>query len=307
MNCWAPPPCKELKHAPPLREVLQHAPPPQSVMWWCTQPKRNKAIPIMGSASDREISSRTEGLEWVDLGIPAARADTSGASLTLDTRLGNWRTDLEYLGVADRMWRDSGRSAETWRDSGRSAETWRDSGRSAETWRDSGRSAETWRDSGRSAETWRDSGRSAETWRDSGRSAETWRNSGRSAGDVAWLVTITCDLAWLVTINYDLAWLVTINCVTWLDSWRSTVTWLMTISWDMTVCCCDRHFMSALWCVRHFSHRCGVAFILRETHSEQRANSQPSIIHKVSEWWTRTLTSKLRLERLIYAIAENLY
>ncbi len=42
------------------------------------------------------------------LGIPAARADTSGASLTLETRQGTRRTDLESLGVTD-----SGSSAET--------------------------------------------------------------------------------------------------------------------------------------------------------------------------------------------------
>ncbi len=35
------------------------------------------------------------------LWIPAARADTSGASLTLDTRQGNLRTDLKSLGVTD--------------------------------------------------------------------------------------------------------------------------------------------------------------------------------------------------------------
>ncbi len=124
---------------------------------------QHKAIPIMGSASDRGISSGTGGLTWVDLGIPAARADTSGASLTLDTRQGVRRTDLKSLGVID-----SGSSAETWRGSGWRAETWRDSGWRAETWRDSGWRAETWRDSGWRAETWRDSGWRAETWRDSG-------------------------------------------------------------------------------------------------------------------------------------------
>ncbi len=40
------------------------------------------------------------------LGIPDARADTNGASLTLDTRLGYRGTDLEYLGVADRTLAD---------------------------------------------------------------------------------------------------------------------------------------------------------------------------------------------------------
>ncbi len=33
----------------------------------------------------------------MDLGIPAARADTSGASLTLDTRQGTRRTDLSHV------------------------------------------------------------------------------------------------------------------------------------------------------------------------------------------------------------------
>ncbi len=41
------------------------------------------------------------------MGIPAACADTSGASLTLDTRQGVRRTDLKSLGVID-----SGSSAE---------------------------------------------------------------------------------------------------------------------------------------------------------------------------------------------------
>ncbi len=44
----------------------------------------------------------------MDLGIPAARADTSGASLTLDTRQGTRRTDLKSPGVTG-----SGSLAET--------------------------------------------------------------------------------------------------------------------------------------------------------------------------------------------------
>ncbi len=40
----------------------------------------HNAIPIMGSASDRGISAGTGGLKRAGLGIPAARADTSGAS-----------------------------------------------------------------------------------------------------------------------------------------------------------------------------------------------------------------------------------
>ncbi len=44
----------------------------------------------------------------MDLGIPAARADISGASLTLDTRQGVRRTNLKSLCVID-----SGSSEET--------------------------------------------------------------------------------------------------------------------------------------------------------------------------------------------------
>ncbi len=44
----------------------------------------------------------------MDLGIPAARADTSGASLTLDIKQGTRRTDLESLGMTE-----SSSSAET--------------------------------------------------------------------------------------------------------------------------------------------------------------------------------------------------
>ncbi len=69
---------------------------------------QHKAIPILGSASDRGISSGTGGHKRKGLRIPAACADTSGTSLTLDTRQGTRRIDLESLGVTD-----SGSSAET--------------------------------------------------------------------------------------------------------------------------------------------------------------------------------------------------
>lgn len=62
----------------------------------------HKAIPIKGSASDRGISSGTGSPECVGFGIPAAHADTSGASLTLDTSLEYQRTNLEDLGATDR-------------------------------------------------------------------------------------------------------------------------------------------------------------------------------------------------------------
>ncbi len=50
--CWAPPPL----------DTSQWMPPTQAV-FWCTQPKRNKAIPIMGSASGRGISAGTGELK----------------------------------------------------------------------------------------------------------------------------------------------------------------------------------------------------------------------------------------------------
>ncbi len=64
---------------------------------------------------------REGGLKGVGLGMPAACGDTSGASLTLDTRLS------EYLGVTDRTWQDSGWSAVTWRNSGWPTVMWRSS------------------------------------------------------------------------------------------------------------------------------------------------------------------------------------
>ncbi len=158
----------------------------------------------MGSASDRGISAGTRGLKWADLGIPAARADTSGASLTLDTRLEYWRTNLENMGVADRTWQDSGWSAVMWRDSGWSAVTWSGSGWSAETWSGSGWSAETWSGSGWSAETWSDSGRSVEKWGDSGRSAETWRDSGGSAE--MWLGSWRLTEKWWCVVASAILW-----------------------------------------------------------------------------------------------------
>ncbi len=91
MYCWMPPPYKEPKRAPPPREALQHALPPSgedsvgAITWgssevvYAAQTLHN-AIPIMGSASDRGISAGTGGLKRAGLGIPAARADTSGAS-----------------------------------------------------------------------------------------------------------------------------------------------------------------------------------------------------------------------------------
>ncbi len=47
-------------------------------MVYAAQTQHN-AIPIMGSASDRGIRAGTGGLKQAGLGIPAARADTSGA------------------------------------------------------------------------------------------------------------------------------------------------------------------------------------------------------------------------------------
>ncbi len=48
----------------------------------------------MGSATDRRISSGTEGLEGIGagLGIPAARTDDSGGFSMLDVSLGYWKT-----------------------------------------------------------------------------------------------------------------------------------------------------------------------------------------------------------------------
>ncbi len=46
-----------------------------------------KAIPHMGNATDKGITSGTKGFESAGLEIPAARADTSGGSSTLDASL----------------------------------------------------------------------------------------------------------------------------------------------------------------------------------------------------------------------------
>ncbi len=51
--------------------------------------KHHKAIPIWGSATESGISSGTGRSESAALGIPAARADTSVRSYTLDAYLGD--------------------------------------------------------------------------------------------------------------------------------------------------------------------------------------------------------------------------
>lgn len=47
-----------------------------------------RAIPHMGNAADKGITSGAKGFESVGLGIPAACADTSGGSSMLDASLG---------------------------------------------------------------------------------------------------------------------------------------------------------------------------------------------------------------------------
>ncbi len=68
----------------------------------CSPNTPKSDLPSWEALQTEEISSGTGGLERMGLGIPAVRANTSSVSLTLDTRLGYRRTDLEYQGATDR-------------------------------------------------------------------------------------------------------------------------------------------------------------------------------------------------------------
>ncbi len=234
-------------------------------------PNTQKGDPHQGKCVRRGNQFWNIGLKGIGtgLGIPAARTDTSGASLTLDIRPGNSR-DWPYISGLDRPWQfrcavarlglksfdvgDAGLMSRDvrvilaeelwagwapddqqwlWCGSGCSAETWRDSGWSALTWSDSGWSAVTWSDSGWSAVTWSDL--AGQLWRGLTLAGQLWR-AVTLAGELRRAVTLAGELRRAVTLAGELRRAVTLagelrRAVTLAESWD--VQWLWLESWDV--------------------------------------------------------------------------
>ncbi len=68
--------------------------------------------------------------------------------------------------------------------------------------------------------------------------------------------------------------------------------------WELMVHCCLRHLVRAFWCVRHLGYRCGVAFLLRDTHSKWGASTQQGIVHKAPQTAIKLPSRKQRFDLL---------